>query len=448
MLPAHGSDIVRFQHLRLIVAIRRQRTHPLMPTKTFDSDIQMQIRLAFVMLFLFAPVSCWIVTVASFIAANTGDAGERIFSEGFIGKAYGTSAVGALLTPLLVGRMADRWMAANRVMSLISMICGLLLWCMSSTTSETVFWWLMLCYSLAFSPILGLANVVCFRHLKDPYNQFPRIRAVATFSWVLGGWAVGYAAKQLIGQSIEPTRMPMQMGAVLHIALAGVCFVLPHTPPMDKGPRRSLLTALWGDGGRVLLDRRLFLPLASITLLSVASRFYDNFANVFLNDRGIANAAGHQAWGQVSELVMLLLIPLSLRRLGVKWTVTCGIAAWALRYSLLAIVASGVAQWLFWPAILLHGMAYSFTFLVLHMLADQVAPAASRSAAQGLIAVLTNGIGALVGAFVTSSVQTHWLRPNYSATLSGDWQTVWLIAAIIAAIPMLLMCVAYRKEAT
>lgn len=402
-------------------------------------------RLALVMLFILAPLSSWYVTAGSYIAANTGASGSGVFSPDFIGKAYATFALGALVTPLVIGRVADRWIPANRLMTLINLVCAGLLWFMSAARNEILFWWLMLAYSLTFSPTITLANSVCFRHLANPITQFPRIRALATFSWVLGGWGVGYVAPWLLGYSIEQTEMPMQIGVTLHLVLACSCLILPHTTPANRKSRASWLQSLSEDARWVILEPRLFIPLLSATILSIAVTFYTNLVNVFLNTLGIQGAAGHLAWGQVSELFCLLLLPYSLRKLGIRWTLVTGFAAWTLRYLMLATAARGTAYWLIGPAILLHGVGYAFAILTIYMLTDRIAPTGVRAAAQGLVSMLTQGLGTLIGSSLTAICQARWLTTNADALLVGRWSSIWLLAAFIALLATVLILSAYKE---
>ena len=163
--------------------------------------------------------------------------------------------------------------------------------------------------------------------------------------------------------------------------------------------------------------------IASI-LACIPLTFYFSFTNAYLNSLHVPNAAGKMALGQASEVVMMLLMPFILRRVSVRSILLMGLLAWSVRYVLLAYGNPDSAIWMFYVAILLHGICYDFFFMTGQLYTDQEAPSNLRSAAQGLITFLTYGVGMLIGSLISGRTVdyslTRW-EPKWSATggLSG-----------------------------
>ena len=370
-----------------------------------------------------------------------------MFSNGFIGKAYSTGALAAIVSPLFWGTVADRHVAAERIMAALQVAAAFLLWQVTLATNETAWWWLMLGYFFCFSPQLGLANAVCFRHLEDPERSFPPIRAILTGSWVLGGWIVGYVAPLWFGSSIEATLWPLRIAVAFHVVAAVACLVVPSTPPLPsvaaQGKPASGFGKLRFESVRAVFGTELAIPVIAVTLLAVSAQFYMILAHVFLSDHQVNGAVGHLSWGQVTEIGCVLLFPVALSRLGFKWLLVLGSACWCIRFLMLGAAESAML-WLYWPAILLHGICFSFTYLAIQIYAERVSPPESRASIQGLIVFLTSGVGALMGAQLTSWIQVYFL-PSGEAY---NWRGVWLTAAVLAAIPtaMLLFSRPQRSE--
>ena len=402
-----------------------------------------KFRLGVMMTFLMIPISSWWVTVATYIQQNTGTNGSGMFSDGFVGRAYSTGAIGAMVAPIMFGYLADRYLAAEKIMAGLQFAAAIIVWQITSTTTEFGWWLMTLGYSLCFSPQLGLANAICFRHLTNPEKSFPPIRAILTASWIMGGWLIGYAAPFWFGYSIEATLWPMKIAAALHVVAAVACLAVPATAPLQRTVTHN--NAATGHVKRswipwrfeaisALFGSRLALPVIAMTFLSISVQFYSNFTHVFLSDNHVTGAAGHMSWGQVTEVICVLLFPFALRKLGIKWLLIMGCGSYVLRYTLFS-VAQGDWLWLYWPAILLHGICFSFTYVAIQIYADRVSPPESRASIQGLIIFLLSGIGAFIGSHTSGLVQIKFLATGQS----HHWFAVWATAAILSAVPTVML---------
>jgi hypothetical protein len=179
-------------------------------------------------------------------------------------------------------------------------------------------------------------------------------------------------------------------------------------------------------------------------LVCIPLQFYYAFANPFLNELNVSNAAGKMTLGQMSEIFFMLVMPWFFRRLGVKWMLLVGMAAWTARYTLFAYGDNSALVWMLYLGILLHGICYDFFFVTGQIYVDTKAPPDLRAAAQGFIAFVTLGVGMFIGSWISGRVVNAY-------RLGGgghDWSRIWLVPAAGAAIVLVLFALFFRAPAT
>jgi nucleoside transporter len=409
----------------------------------------------------------WWVTLSTYLSSATDASGERIFSDTFIGSAYGTSAIAAMIAPFFMGMVADRFLSTERLLCMLHLAGAGIIWYLSSVLSPDVFYFVLIAYFLAYMPTLALTNSLSFQHLRDPASQFPAIRLMGTIGWIIAGLLVGslLVAKQQWGlhferplglpftlswgpdlgpgAKIEPTAIPMRIAAIAQAALGVFCLFLPHTPPTRK-QSQSASDALGLDTLALMKEWSFAVFVVGAFLVCIPLQFYYSFANQFLNELGVANAAAKQTYGQMLEVVFLAIMPLLFVRLGVKWMLVVGIGAWALRYLLFANGNAGSGMWMLYIGILLHGICYDFFFVTCQLYVDRKAAANARAAAQGFIAFVTLGLGLFVGSIISGRVVELYATPD--ALIKHDWFRIWLVPAAMAAVVMVLFAVLFRDR--
>ncbi len=394
--------------------------------------LPVRIQLSVMMFLQFFIWGAWYVTMYTYLTAIG-------FPDTSIGDAYSCAGWGAIIAPFFVGMIADRYFPAQIVLGVMHLLGAGFMFLVSKTTDPAIFFWVLLAYTIAYMPTLALTNAIAFHQMEDPGREFPAVRVLGTLGWIVAGLIIGF-------MKIEPTAKPMMFAAACSLVLGVYSFALPHTPPRSKGKKVSFSEILGTDALVLMKDRSFAIFVISSLLICIPLSFYYTFANGFLNEVGVVNAAGKMTMGQMSELFFMLVMPFFFKRLGVKKMLLTGMVFWVLRYVLFAFGNSGSLVMMFYLAILFHGICYDFFFVTGQIYVDKKAPREIRASAQGFIALVTYGVGMVIGTMFAGRVGDYYKVVAEDGTVSHHWQQIWLIPAVMAAVVIVLFVILFTDK--
>ena len=392
--------------------------------------LSVRVRLSAMMFLQYFVWGAWYVTMGTWLGSTLHFSGEQI------GLAAGTTALAAMISPFFVGMIADRFMATERILAALHILGGIVLFFAAAQTTFGGFYGVLLVYTLCYMPTLALSNSLSFRQMADPGREFPPIRVLGTIGWIVAGLCIGTLG-------LEATAMPLRIAGAGSIVLGLFCLALPHTPPLEKASGKR---ATWGDivgldALKLMRERSFAIFIVGSFLICIPLQFYYAFANLFLNEIHVTNAASKMTLGQMSELFFMLVMPWFFRRLGVKWMLLVGMLAWMARYAFFAYGNNAELVWMLYAGIVLHGVCYDFFFVTGQIYVDTKAPGDLRAAAQGFIAFVTLGVGMFIGSWASGRVVDAFVVGS-----GHDWNRIWLVPAAGAAIVLVLFALFFRSN--
>jgi nucleoside transporter len=354
------------------------------------------------------------------------------FSEHQIDVALATVPIATMVAPMFVGQAADRWISSERLLALLNAACGVTLLLAGALTSFLPFVAVFSVAMLFTVPLFSLATSLALQNLSDGARNFPAIRACGTFGHVCGanmlsGWL--YLSHRTYADSLR-------IAGLLALLSAAYALTLPHTPPRRDAAGRSAI----GRAAGMLRDSGFALFIGLMFLVTLFGTSYYARGPIFLLGSGVSKVglSSLMSIGQVTEVLVVLLLPLIYGRLGAKATMAIGIGALACRFGFWAWGGSLAPLVI---AVALHGICFACGRIAATIYVDQVCPRDARSSAQSLLSLLADGSGSFLGNFLIGAVVTHF-------TVGGviDWRSVWLVPTAGYGVVLAAFLIGFRPH--
>jgi nucleoside transporter len=402
-----------------------------------------------VMMFLqFAVWGAWFVVLGVYLD-------KGLHFEGYwIGHIYGTMALATIVTPLIIGQIADRYFASEKLMGILHLAGAGLLYAMAQVTTPREFFLVALAYSLVYSPTLVLSNSITFRHVPDGERDFPSIRVLGTIGWIVANLIVGSVMPRFYENPLA-TNLPLKLAAGFSAVLGIYSFFLPHTPPeatsTDAFPAARAVSLLKSPSFAV------FFGVSFIITIVLA--FYYGFTSIYLESDTLTKlpaevtllglnikltSATVMTLGQFSEMLLLPLLPWFLRHIGMKWVLALGMFCWGLRYFLFALgFVDAINPWVVIASLALHGVCFDFFFAAGFIYVDNEAPKDIRASGQALFTFLTYGLAMWLGNVLSGYVVSYFTDPQ---TSMRNWYTIWLVPSIGVVISLVIFLLFFHVQ--
>lgn len=395
--------------------------------------MNVKLKLSIMMFLQYAIWGAWYVTVGNYMNA--------IGMSSTIYWAYTVSPIAAIFSPFFLGMVADRFFATEKVLGVLHLIGGIAIiltpFAAEGTySSPTLFIFLLLIHMLSYMPTVGLTNSLSFANLSDQEKEFPIIRVFGTIGWIVAGIFVS----KILGA--DETSLPLTVAGITSLVMGIFSFTLPHTPPPAKGEKISVREIIGIDAIKQLASKPFIVFVISSFLISIPLSVYYAYAPVYVNSTGIENPTFVMSFGQMSEVLFILIMPMLFPILGVKKMLLTGMAAWVLRYILFAMGAGDTIVWMILSGVILHGICYDFFFVAGFIYVDKTSPPEMRGQAQGFIILATYGFGMLIGSQLAGVLFNNIIKGNSLL----EWQNFWLIPAVFAFFVMLFFAIMFKES--
>ena len=432
------------------------------------------IQLSAMMFLQFFVWGAWYVTAPNYLATIG-------FTAGDFGWTYSVGPIAGMISPFFVGMIADRFFSAQKVLGILhlgggALMIGATVLMKSADPSPDMINFCFFAYMLSYFPTLALTNTLAMKNMQDPERQFPYIRVAGTIGWIAAGLLVSFL-------NYDMTVGMFYLAAGSSFLLGVISFSLPDTPPTQTGPVSA--AQILGLDALVLLTKPAYLVfLIASTLICIPLAFYYQIASRVVEMTGM-KVGLTMSYGQMAEILFMLVMPFFFKRLGVKWMLAVGMLAWVIRYALFSFGAGDDnLYWMIIGGIVLHGICYDFFFVTGQIYTDKAASEPIRAQAQGLLVLFTLGFGMFIGAKVAGAIETHYTpaeskafaaevvklteeiasaekakdkakvealtakktqaRKNELAAI--DWKMLWGIPAAFAGVILLIFCVTFHDR--
>lgn len=379
--------------------------------------------------------------------------------------------IAAIVGMFFSNQFADRNFAAEKFLAFSHLVGGLAILGCAFTRSFWPFFILMLVHCLLYVPTISITNSIAFANMKDAKKEFGIVRMGGTIGWILAAWpftfilvdwdAVAAANPQgfvewlgaalgngLTGEALkDATKWTYIVAGGASLALAVFSLGLPHTPPKKAVKEDDKLA--WMEAVR-LLKHPFVLVLWIIAFVdSFVHNAFFNWTGVFL---GTATADGGVGipgnWimpimsiGQIAEILTMLALGITLKKLGWRWTMVIGVLGHAARFAVFAFLPE--QQALIVLVNVLHGICYAFFFATVYIFVDEYFPKDVRASAQGLFNVMILGAGALVA----NSLCPWLMQEVFTKDGVVDFRSLFLVPCLSAIAASVVLALFFRPPA-
>jgi len=392
------------------------------------------LRLYAMMFFQYMMYAVWWVPLAAYLTNMDVASTQKSFI-------LSSLAIGCIASPI-IGMIADRYFSAQKVLTVLNILNSVLLFWAATTNNPDLLFVILLFTMLFYMPTWGLTSAIALVH--SPAEDFPRVRVFGSLGHVASG-LFSLIIVKVFHLSFDGTNLPFYCGAGVGIAAALVNLTLPDTPPAGKGKKASLMEAFGLGSLKLMKDRNfaIFIILSFLSMIPFAM-YFSYFSEFLLNIKTQFISLTIN-WGIVAEMGFMLLIPIAIKKYGLRKVMIFGLVAMLVRYS--ALYFGGVLdqQWMFFIGILIHGLIFGFFYVGGQIYINEKAPDELKAQTQGFIFLVTFGLGLLTGNLVDGGIISLFTESSGGARIY-DWDAIWGLTSLFSVLLLASFILLFRDE--
>lgn len=435
--------------------------------------------------FQFFVWGAWLITIGIYWF------GTKQWDGTQFGAIFATMGIASLFMPTLMGIIADRWISAEKLYGLLHLLYAATLFYIPHINDPQQFFYVMLLAMSFYMPTLALSNAISYHALTsgkyDLVKAFPPIRVWGTVGFIAAMWLVNLSGN-------KATANQFYIAGIGALGLSLFSLALPKCPPKKNKIAKKSFTHNFGlEAFKLFGNYKMALFFIFSMFLGGALQLTNAYGDIFLDDfrffpkysgsAVIKHSTIFMSISQISETLFILAIPFFLKRFGIKNVMLISMFAWVLRFGLLAYSDPVGGLWMIVLSGIMYGMAFDFFNISGSLFVESSTTAQTRSSAQGLFMMMTNGFGAILGSLVSGwaidkyftlafdnvtslakYLETEITNPllqaflderNISILENGllsnnillkDWHHIWLSFAIYTLILALLFALLFKHK--
>lgn len=373
----------------------------------------------------------WLLSFGKYLGATLHFSGEQI------GAVFMTLGIASIFMPGLMGIIADRWVSANKLFAILHIVGAFLLFLAARETDFDSLYLVMLLYLMLYMPTIALDNTVSYAILEkngyDIVKVFPPIRVWGTIGFIVAVWIV-----DIFGWGL--TNYQLYFSAIFSMVLGLYSLTLPNVGIAKSDKKKTLAQAMGLDALVLFKSKKMAIFLIFAMLLGAALQITNMWGEAFLHDFSkiaaykdvfaVKNNGILMSISQISETLFILTIPFFLKRFGIKKVMLMSMFAWVFRFGLFGIgYPTGFGLALLILSMIIYGMAFDFFNISGSLFVEMEVKSDIRASAQGLFMIMTNGLGAMAGAYGSGVIVQLFTHNGIRA-----WPDIWYIFAGYALI--------------
>jgi NHS family xanthosine MFS transporter len=414
-------------------------------SEKIDQNIMsLKLRLTVMNFLQFFIWGSWLLTIGAYWFQTKHWSGTEF------GAIFSTMGIASLFMPALAGIIADRWINAERLYGIFHLAGASILFITPMLNTPDKMFWAMMVNMMFYMPTISLAITIAYSALKnqgmDIVKDYPPIRVWGTIGFIVALWVVSLSG-------FETSAWQFYVASVASLVLAIYAFTLPACPPLGRGHKQTLVSALGLNAFALFKNKKMALFFIFAILLGASLQLTNAYGDTFLHDFAkipeykdlvaVKFPAIIMSISQISETLFILTIPFFLKRFGIKKVMLMSMVAWVLRFGLFGYGNPADGLWMIILSCIIYGMAFDFFNISGSIFVEMQSSPDIRASAQGLFMMMTNGFGAFLGSRISGIV-----IDKYFVLDSGtfDWRGIWLVFAVYSLIVAVAFAILFKHK--